>query len=80
MPKNLKKVQIYPNPDITPLDVNSSTLHNLDYIVLVLCKAARPAPKKRENRNFGAVIRLFVSYLFAIEHLLIQYLKNLVLY
>ena len=64
MPKNLKKVQTYPNPVNTLLEVNSSTLHNLHYIVLVLCKAARPAQKKRENRNFGAVIRLFVSYIF----------------
>jgi hypothetical protein len=65
MPKNLKKVQIYLNPVITLLEVNSSTLHNLHYIVLALCKAARPAQKKRENGNFGAAIRLFVSYLFA---------------
>ena len=63
MPKNLKKVQIYPNPVITLLEVNSLTLHNLHYNVLALCKAARPA-KKRENQNFGAVMRLFVSYLF----------------
>ena len=48
MPKNLKKVQIYPNPVITLLEVNSSTLHNLHYIVLALCKAARPAPKKEK--------------------------------
>ena len=67
MPKNLKKVQIYPNLVITLLEVNSLTLHNLHYIVLALCKAARPAqmsPNERENRNFGAVTRLFVSYLF----------------
>ena len=32
--------------------------------MLALCKEARPDPKKRENRNFGAVIRLFVCYLF----------------
>ena len=48
MPKNLKKVPIYPNPVITPLEVNSSTLHNLQYIVLALCKAARPAKKKEK--------------------------------
>ena len=46
MPKNLKKVQIYPNPVITLLEVSISALHNLRYIVLALCKAARPAPKK----------------------------------
>ena len=38
MPKNLKKVQIYPNQIITLLEVNSYTLHNLNYIVLALCK------------------------------------------
>ena len=27
-------------------------------------KAAWPAQKKRENQNFGTVMRLFVSYLF----------------
>ena len=46
MPKNLKKVQIYPNLVITLLEVNSLTLHNLHYIVLALCKAARPAQIK----------------------------------
>ena len=63
MPKNLKNVQIYPNRVITLLAV---TLHNLPYIVLALRKAARPAQIKEKNRNFGAVIRLFISYLF--EH------------
>ena len=48
MPRNLKKVQIYPNPVITLLELNSSTLHNLHYIVLALCKAARPAQIKEE--------------------------------
>ena len=48
MPKNLKKVQIYPNLVITLLEVNSLTLHNLHYIVLALCKAARPAQIKEK--------------------------------
>jgi len=48
MPKNLKKVQIYPNPVITLLEVNSLTLHNLHYIVLALWKAARPAQIKEK--------------------------------
>ena len=48
MPKNLKKVQIYPNPFITLLEVNSLTLHNLRYNVLDLCKAARPAQIKEK--------------------------------
>ena len=48
MPKNLKKVQIYPNPVITLLDVNSLILHDLHYIVLALCKAARPAQIKEK--------------------------------
>ena len=47
MPKNLKKVQTYPNLVITLLEVNSLTLHNLHYIVLGLCKAARPAQIKK---------------------------------
>ena len=64
MPKNLKKVQIYPNQVITLLEVNSLTLHNLHYIVLALCKSSQTSPNKKENRNFGAVMRLFVSYLF----------------
>ena len=42
IPKNLKKVQIYPNLVITLLEVNSLTLHNLNCIGLALCKAARP--------------------------------------
>ena len=67
MPKNLKKVQIYPNLLITLLELNSLTLNNLHYIMLALCKAARPAQIKEKNRNFGAVIRLFVSYLFGIK-------------
>jgi hypothetical protein len=46
MPKNLKKVQIYPNPVITRLEVNSLTLHNPQYIMLALCKAAKPAQIK----------------------------------
>ena len=46
MPKNLKKVQIYPNLVITHLEVNSLTLHNLHYIMLALCKVARPAQIK----------------------------------
>ena len=49
MPKNLKKVQIYPNLVITLLEVNSLTLHNLHYIVLALCKAARPAQIKEKS-------------------------------
>ena len=54
MPKNLKKVQIYPNPVITLLEVNSLTLHNLHYNVLVLCKAARPAKiKEKIKRTCG---------------------------
>ena len=48
MLKNLKKVQIYPNLVITLLEVNSLTLHNLHYIVLALCKAARPAQIKEK--------------------------------
>ena len=48
MPKNLKKVQIYPNLVITLLEVNSLTLHNLHYIMLALCKAARPAQIKEK--------------------------------
>ena len=48
MPKNLKKVQIYPNLVITLLEVNSLTLHNLHYIVLALCKAAWPAQIKEK--------------------------------
>ena len=48
MPKILKKVQIYPNLVITLLEVNSLTLHNLHYIVLALCKAARPAQIKEK--------------------------------
>ena len=46
MQKNLKKVKIYPNLVITLQVVKSLTLHNLHYIVLALCKAARPAPQK----------------------------------
>ena len=46
MPKNLKKVQIYPNLVVTLLEVNSLTLHNLHFIVLASCKAARPAQIK----------------------------------
>ena len=46
MLKNLKKVQIYPNPVITLLEVNSSDLHNLHYIVLALCKAAAQIKEK----------------------------------
>ena len=52
MPNNLKKVQIYSNPVITLLEVNSSTLHILHYIVLALCKAARPAQIKEEIEIF----------------------------
>ena len=48
MPKNLKKVAIYSNLVITLLEVNSLTLHNLHYIVLALCKAARPAQIKEK--------------------------------
>ena len=48
MPKNLKKVQIYPNPVITLLEVNSLTLHNLHHNVLALCKAAR-TPQIKEK-------------------------------
>ena len=48
MPKNLKKVQIYPNLVITRLEVNSLTLHNLHYIVLALCKAAKTAQMKEK--------------------------------
>ena len=48
MPKNLKKVQIYPNLVITLLDVNRLTFHSLHYIVLALCKAARPAQIKEK--------------------------------
>ena len=43
MPKNLKKVQIYLNPVITLLEVNSLTFHNL-----YLCKAARSAQIKEK--------------------------------
>jgi hypothetical protein len=46
------------------LQVSSLTWNNLHYIVLGLRKAARPAQEKKENRNFGIAIRLFVSYLF----------------
>ena len=49
MPKNLKKVPIYPNPVITLLEVNSLTLQNLHYDVLALCKAARPIENKLED-------------------------------
>ena len=45
MPKNLKKVQIYPNLVITLLEVNSLTAHNLHYIALSLWKAAPYQPK-----------------------------------
>jgi hypothetical protein len=48
MLKNLKKVQIYPNPVITLLEVNSLTLHNLHYKVLALFEAARPAQIKEK--------------------------------
>ena len=48
LPKNLKKVQIYPNLVITLLEVNSLTLHNLHYTVFALCKAARPAQIKEK--------------------------------
>jgi len=48
MPKNLKKVQTYPNPVITLLEVNSLTLHTLHYILLALWKAARPAQIKEK--------------------------------
>ena len=48
MPNNFKKVQIYPNPVITLLEVNSLTLHNLHYNMLALCKAARPAQMKEK--------------------------------
>ena len=48
MPKNLKKVQIYPNLVITLLEVNSLTLHNLHYHVLALSKAARPGQIKEK--------------------------------
>jgi hypothetical protein len=48
MPKNPKKVKIYPNPVITLLEVNSLTLNNLHYIMLALCKAARPAKMKEK--------------------------------
>ena len=48
MPKNLIKVQIYPNPVITVLEVNSLTLHNLYYNVLGLCKGARSAQIKEK--------------------------------
>ena len=48
VPKNLKNVQIYPNLVITLLEVNSLTLHNLHYIMLALCKAARPAQIKEK--------------------------------
>ena len=67
MLKNNKKVQIYPNLVITLLEVNSLTLHYLHYIVLSSCKAARPAIKEK-NQNFGAVTRLFKSYLFDDEY------------
>ena len=53
MPKNLKKVQIYPNPVITLLEVNNLTLHNLHYNVLALCKAARPAQIKEKFEILG---------------------------
>ena len=43
MPKNLKKVQIYPNLVITLAEVNSLTFQNLHHIVLALCKTARTA-------------------------------------
>jgi hypothetical protein len=37
--------------------------------VLALCKAARQtSPNKRENGDFGAATRLFVSYLFEDEY------------
>ena len=62
MPKNLKKVQIYPNLVITLLEVNSLTAHNT---LRFLCgKQPHTSPNKRENQNFGAVTRFFVSYLF----------------
>jgi hypothetical protein len=48
MPKSLKKVHICPNLVITLLEVNSLTLHNLRYIVLALCKVARPAQIKEK--------------------------------
>jgi hypothetical protein len=59
MPKNLKKVQIYPkpvkwatlfraNPIIILLQVDNLTLNNLHYIVLALWKAARSAQVKEK--------------------------------
>ena len=65
MPKNLKKVQIYPNLVITPLEVNSLTLHNLHYNVLALCKAARPAQIK--DKIFNKALRLLSLYLHVYE-------------
>ena len=46
-----KKVQIYPNPVITILEINSLTFHNLHHIVLALCKVARPAQIKERIKN-----------------------------
>ena len=48
MPKNLKMIQFYPNLVITLPEVNNLTLHNLHYIVLALCKAAKPAQIKEK--------------------------------
>ena len=41
MPKNLKKVHIYPNLVITPLEVNSLTLHNLHYRTRAIISCSR---------------------------------------
>ena len=64
MPKNLENVQIYPEPAkwatfygpnqvMILMQVNSLTLNNLHYIVLALCKAARPAQIKEKFEILG---------------------------
>ena len=50
MPMNLKEVVIYPDLVFTILEVNTLTLHNLHYVVLALCKAARPAQIKEKSK------------------------------
>ena len=35
-------------------------------------ESSQTSPNKRENRNLGAVMRLFVSYLFAFNYIQIK--------
>jgi hypothetical protein len=67
MPRNLKKVQNYPQPVklatlfrakpvILLLHVSSLTLNNLHYILSELKKAAKSAQVKEKNRNIFVII------------------------